>query len=481
MKMFNALFVIVAAAVVTVSAQNHTDVLRYSTLGQSVGARALGMGNAFIGVSDDYTATFWNPAGLAQMKRLEFTGGIRNYSYANDAVYHGVTSTETVSATALDNVGFVFPFPTVRGSLVFGFGYNRYGNFNTGTLFNGFNPAGSLTQSLKPSDGVRKYNIPYQVFLTDTNGNSPITKNVNQEGQVREGGNIGEWTFSGAIDLAENISLGLSLNVVSGIYSYNKHIVEKDTRQFYVNTSPALTADSAYLRFNALVYDQLVESEISGGGVKVGLMYRSDFFRVGTVVKAPYSIDIADVNTEQGQSSFDPTGGWKNLKPDSSYSFKTIYDYTVSTPWSFGIGASWYPFTELLLAADVEYTDWSQVSWKNASDSQELSLEIVKLQSLFRPTMNIRVGAEYFIPSTEVRVRAGYINNPTKYKNLSSSYDETVITGGIGYFLQRDVVVEAGAAFGSQTKGNLQFNHASSQTDETVTTTLVTVTLSYRF
>ncbi|MCK4308154.1 UPF0164 family protein, partial [candidate division WOR-3 bacterium] len=36
-----------------------------------VGARALGMGNAFVGLADDPTAFYWNPAGLAQLKNRE--------------------------------------------------------------------------------------------------------------------------------------------------------------------------------------------------------------------------------------------------------------------------------------------------------------------------------------------------------------------------------------------------------------------------
>ena len=37
------------------------------------GARAMGMGGAFTAVADDATATFYNPAGLAQLKRPEVT------------------------------------------------------------------------------------------------------------------------------------------------------------------------------------------------------------------------------------------------------------------------------------------------------------------------------------------------------------------------------------------------------------------------
>jgi len=43
-------------------------------LRMGVGARALGMGGAFVGVADDATAAYWNPAGLAWSSGWEFTG-----------------------------------------------------------------------------------------------------------------------------------------------------------------------------------------------------------------------------------------------------------------------------------------------------------------------------------------------------------------------------------------------------------------------
>jgi outer membrane protein OmpA-like peptidoglycan-associated protein len=43
----------------------------YSRIG--VGARALGMGGAYVAVTDDPTATVWNPAGLARVDKLAFT------------------------------------------------------------------------------------------------------------------------------------------------------------------------------------------------------------------------------------------------------------------------------------------------------------------------------------------------------------------------------------------------------------------------
>ena len=37
------------------------------------GARALGMGGAFIAIADDATAASWNPGGLTQLERPELS------------------------------------------------------------------------------------------------------------------------------------------------------------------------------------------------------------------------------------------------------------------------------------------------------------------------------------------------------------------------------------------------------------------------
>lgn len=42
-------------------------------LSHGVGARALGMGSAFVAIADDVTATYWNPAGLTKVKKNGFS------------------------------------------------------------------------------------------------------------------------------------------------------------------------------------------------------------------------------------------------------------------------------------------------------------------------------------------------------------------------------------------------------------------------
>ncbi len=50
-----------------------------------VGARAMGMGGAFVAVADDVTALHWNPAGLSSLERVEVFG-MRTSVYGIDGV-----------------------------------------------------------------------------------------------------------------------------------------------------------------------------------------------------------------------------------------------------------------------------------------------------------------------------------------------------------------------------------------------------------
>jgi long-subunit fatty acid transport protein len=464
-------------------AQFSEDAIRYSAHGNGVGTRALGMGNAYIGVSDDYSATFWNPAGLAQMRRLEVMGGISNVGFANDATFYSAQKNATTSATSLDNLGFVFPFPTVQGSLVFAFGYNRVSDFARTTKFDGFNNQSSIISSLQTSptdDPKGEFDIPFNIFLTNTNGYTAIQKNVNQSAVKKESGNLGQWSFSGAIDIEENISFGVSLNIYSGKYDYTRNFLESDNANLFTyNAAQSISSDSAYLRFNKFYYDSYLSSELSGSNVTMGLMYRSDFFRFGIIGKGPTSIKVSETYTNEGQSVFD-AGVWSDKNPANKYSYTANNEYTVHSPWTFGAGGSVYVTTRLLLAADVEYTDWTQIEW---ADNFELEKGNTGLQSAFRATTSIRLGAEFDIPSTDVKVRGGYSLTPSPYKSDPSSFDQKMYTGGVGILLQRNVSLDGAVAFGSFKSYSNQYSYPlnTSRTDESISTSLVNFTVSYRF
>ncbi|MGZ8867156.1 MAG: UPF0164 family protein [Thermoanaerobaculia bacterium] len=74
------LFALVLCAVVPASAQN-TDIESLSGLQFNFGnpgARALGMGGAFLGLADDASAVEANPAGLTILRKPEVSLEVRN-------------------------------------------------------------------------------------------------------------------------------------------------------------------------------------------------------------------------------------------------------------------------------------------------------------------------------------------------------------------------------------------------------------------
>lgn len=87
------------------------------------GARALGMGGAFIGISDDATSVTWNPAGIAQLIRPEISlsGGYKGEDWNPGDAYYGYSN----SHFALDFASLVYPLSFSRMRLVFSFAYHN--------------------------------------------------------------------------------------------------------------------------------------------------------------------------------------------------------------------------------------------------------------------------------------------------------------------------------------------------------------------
>ena len=117
------------------SAQNYNDALLLSEPGLYTGARALGMGNSFTALSGGYSSIMFNPAGLGFAKKSGFSTGLNVLSFDNSASFLNSSTNSLQNTVNLNQVGFVFPVPTVTGSLVFAMGYNRVKEINSLTEF----------------------------------------------------------------------------------------------------------------------------------------------------------------------------------------------------------------------------------------------------------------------------------------------------------------------------------------------------------
>lgn len=470
MKRFIVLIAIACSIGTPALGQFVEDALRFSTPGLGVGARALGMGGAYSGVANDYSALFWNPAGLAQLKYGEFSFGLSHLNYLDGSTYLSGVQSFTSNATKLNALGIAYPVPVQRGSLVLAFGYQRQSDFTTGVSFKGYNPASSIIQTWAPNGTSYPPDVTLaedlKLAIADTATglfDSPITGRLTQLGKVLEDGGLNNWSAGGALDVAQNMSLGITLAYVSGTYKYTRNYKEQDNNGVYA-TFP--------FDFDELVVDEEVESDISGVHAKFGFMYRDpDRFRVGLTIKTPTSFRIKETFNTTAQSYFD------NGDTFGPFDSPASNEYDVLTPWVFGAGAS-VTVRDLVLSGDIEYTDWAQMEFQNAN--KDLLAKNKDIKDILRSTANLRGGVEYDIRSAGVRLRGGFIYNPSPYQGDPSSFNQKYVTAGVGLLLGESAMLDIGYAHGWW--NTFRINYAGGPlVDEKITTNNFLATLSVRF
>jgi len=452
---------------------------RLASPGFGVGARSMGMGNAFTGIADDFSALYWNPAGLAQAQYGEFSFGLSQYLTNDKSSYLGESSSYNNNATNLNTLGFVLPVPVRQGSLVLGFGFTRQTNFTSGVAFNGYNTLSSIIQTyaqnglLIDTTSDWQDNLAYQLYLADTlhspggpRWKSPILNNVRQKGTSTEVGGLNNWMVGGAMDVARNLSVGMTLTYVSGSYRYDQEFHELDP----LNVHP-IPYD-----VNDVRIDQVIEDDISGIDARFGLLYREPGrFRVGFTIKTPTYFTIDETYSTTGQVLYRTpgiTGQYAYGPVEAQGSTK----YDVHTPWVFGAGAS-VTLRNFTLSGAGDYTDWTQTEFANADQTTMDGNR--DFSSIFRGVLDLRGGVEYDTQKG-VMLRGGFGYNPSIYKGDPSSFAQKTFTLGLGIQLGDFTTLDAGFAHSWFSTYRINYD-AYTRIDETIATNTFLVTLTHHF
>jgi long-subunit fatty acid transport protein len=229
------------------------------------GARALGMGGTYTGIADDYSAMWWNPAGLAQIKRIEMQGSLVRSGYNDDATYFGGSRTGATSAIRLNNLGLVFPVPVYQGAFSFAFGYNELTGFDDRRRVR----AGSFITSLDTNDFLNYDRL--------------------------ETGRLSLWSFAAAIDATPNLALGLGVNYWTG----------RDEFTFTGNANPG----AGYV-------EQIINTDLSGWGANFGALFRiGQYARLGAMVETPIGLTLKENFSGVETSSYSGYDSYKMTYP----------------------------------------------------------------------------------------------------------------------------------------------------------------------
>jgi long-subunit fatty acid transport protein len=465
---------ILESAASAVYAQFPEDALRISSQGVTIGARSLGMGNAYTGISNDLTALYFNPAGLSQMELSEISIGLSHFNTADAGTFAGTTGDFSTGKSGLSHLGIVYSAPVQRGGLAVGFSYFRQNNFTSGLTFSGFNPNSSIVQSWAPNGQPYPPDITIAeelgLAIADTSTGrfiSPITGMMTQTGTVIEGGGMDNYSFGGAIDVARGLSVGGTLTILSGRYEYDRDYSEVDSENLYQTFPFDVT------RFDVREY---IRGDISGIGGNLGLMYRiPGWLRLGITARTPSHYSVEENYGQSADSYFD---NGDILPVDGSYVAEGFGKYDVVSPWSFSGGLSLILWN-LVLSGDVQFTDWTQLRFSNAN-AEVLALN-KEISRVFRPASNLRVGAEWNPLGLGLRFRGGAMYFQSPYaQDTSNDNDQKYLTAGLGIPLGSLAMLDLAYAYGWWTTTRSNYDPTSVVQEDIVTQTVL-LSFSFRF
>lgn len=390
------------------------------------GARAMGMGNAFLGVSDDVTAIGWNPAGLYKLESpilgFSYTSLNPRGEFRSDRVNVTTSTLEgerlsfghSGAVSALTSANFSAPIRIKGHPFVGAIAYTRNSNE--------FKSEGYRLDLIET---IPKFNEVGVFIQTDT-----VFETANVVSQL-EGGidaiNIGFGTR-----IHKNISFGTSVNVYSGK-------VQRHTDVLLVGDS--LPVNNNQYGSLGVTAKQADSTSFSGFNITVGLKLDGEVFDAGLVIKTPFSLN-------QNREVFASTIINVNqvpLETDTIFQIDLLTKYDVPLIVGFGIG---YQATEnWLLAADCEYRNFSAAQIKirenlilvpggsNIEEFSVLSDEEWQWSNVFI----IRTGTEYLrktgIGTIPLRAGLGYVPLPAPNvdimgnRSTATSYQVALGTG----------------------------------------------------
>ena len=364
------------------------------------GARAAGMGNAFIAVSDDGTAASWNPAGLAQLREAEFSlvhaTSRRNQVWEGYRAFDGSSVFTTLAtgspAANIEFASAAVPFRLNGRPVTVQIGWRRL--YELGAQVHG---------------DVRRV---------------PVDPTARAESTIRldnvSNGSVKLWSLAGAVGLTSRLSAGWSLDVYRGGW--------EDRRT--VNELPGILGPGDFVSLTQA-------NKVSGHALNLGLLLAYPEVSVGFVyhgaLQADYSRGLSVRST-----LVDP--------------FDVSADMDLQFPRSIGVGVAWRPRPLLRLAVDVTHNEWTQFLISESADSgivlsffDELPPEL----SATRDTVSLNVGLEKLFPTrglfVPLRLGAAYEPQGGRDPLLRDDLDYYILAAGTGVntnSLKFDVALE---------------------------------------
>jgi long-subunit fatty acid transport protein len=341
------------------------------------GARARGMGGAFIGVADDATAVGWNPAGIAKLDKMEASvvGAFTMVKYTGELTFDAEKESydETASHIAPAFGSFILPIKMGERNLAFALAYQRMIDM------------GAKTKGSDEDYTLGDYNWTYEAK-----------------------GGLDAITPAMALQLNNNFSVGAAANI-------------------YIN---GLTQEynETYIDIGNCTDNYKYEEDYSGFNLNLGALLNMPKYSIGFMARLPFTlgVDITETNTWDYTANGDNSGTVVDKMTGAEFTM----------PMMIGFGGALKPTDKLTLAVDYEIRSYSNSEFSyqgytddaGLNDCNQLRVGMEYIFSGSNAVFPVRLGFR-----TDPKTFDGFTG--TWSAPDTSQASGTVITGGFGLIM----------------------------------------------
>ena len=333
------------------------------------GARAMGMGGAFIAVADDATAASWNPGGLIQLEKPEISvvGSFIRRKEGNQVDGHPETSAnQRASDNNLNYVSLTYPFVLFNRNMIISVNHQHLYDFNRNWRFP----------------------ITWKLGLGDLNG----VFDHRQTGQIMATG------LAYSLQITPAFSFGITFNFYKdwfGDNGWEQNTVDKGSGL----VGPGISTDYEYRIWDRYSFD--------GFNMNLGVLWNiTNKLTLGAVFKTPFTADLKHESYR-----------YDNINP---FYIEPVIERKdeneeLEMPMSYGFGLAYRFCDQFTISADFFRTEWQNFILQRMNGDRISPISnLPEADSDVGATEQIRLGAEYLIikPNYVIPLRIGVFYDP---------------------------------------------------------------------
>ncbi len=404
------------------------------------GARAIGMGGAFIGVADDATAASWNPGGLIQLETPEISI-VGAYDYRReDTTYQAfpeASGPQSVSTTEINYFSGAYPFSSWGRNMIVSLNYQHLYDFN------------------------KEVHFAYRFF-------DPVAPQLSLDNQV-DYEQEGAWKALSpafAVQVTPKISVGAAVNFWdSGVY-------DNQWKSRYRSDGSGLLGAAPGVPFDVKTH---IDERYEMDGTKIdfadplrwqnvnyhlGLMWNIDSrWTLGAVFKAPFQAHL------KHDYHFSSVVQFPAPNPPQQNQIDFSEHVRLDMPMSYGLGFGLRVTDALTFDLDLYRTEWGDfVLHDEAGNKSNPITGKPADESSSDATTQIRFGGEYLLIGEKfvVPLRAGVFYDPEPAEGSPDDFFGFSLGSGVVW---KNIVYDAAYQFrfGSDVRSTQVGNADSSQ------------------